>query len=172
MPTTVADVLAAALCKHFHATFIAPAVLVSPDAPLQWTTYDRYQAQTQRHLLRLKMPLIWSHDATIVAQAFLECWCTEGQLILLSTRPEPLDFNAFKLQGDPALILRFVAAGNAVVGALLPGVDGDFAGLYLRDAQALQRFLDVDLAQECARAGISLQLQSAADFAPGARLAS
>jgi len=95
-----------------------------------------------------------------------------GSAYFAQPRPEPLDFNAFKLQGDPALIIRFVAAGNAVVGALLPGVDSDFAGLYLRDAQALQRFLDVDLAQECARAGIQLQLQSAADFALGARLAS
>lgn len=171
VPTAVADVLARALCEHFHATFIAPAVLVSPDAPLQWTAYDRYQAQNQRRLLRPKMPLIWSRDPAIVAQAFDEYWCTEGQFILLSTRPVPLDFNAFELQGDAVLILRYVAADNAAVGALLPGVDGDFAGLYLADAQAMQRFLEVDLAEECARAGISLQLQSAADFAPGARLA-
>ncbi len=165
----VADVFAAALCAHFHATFIAPSALNPPDAPAQWKMYPTHWAQTQRRLLRPKMPLIWSRDPTIVAQAFDEHWSTEGQFILLSTLPEPVDFDAFSLQGDPSRIFEFVGRAVSVAGAFLPGVDGDFAGLYLTDEQALRQFLDVDLAQACDHAGVALSQQSAAEFAPGAQ---
>jgi hypothetical protein len=168
VPTTVARALAEALCAHYFATFIAPTALNPPDAPKQWVTYDTYAATTQRRLLRPKMPLIWSRDPAIVAQAFDEYWSTEGQFILLSTQSKPLDFDAFTLQGDPPLILEFVGRAVGASGALLPGVDGDYAGLYLNDEQALRQFIDVDLAQACDHMGVDLRQQSAAEFAPGA----
>ena len=170
LPAAVADTLATALCANFWATFIAPSALNPLDALEQWTDYGTHWGQIQRRLWHPKMPLIWSREPAIVAQAFSEHWATEGQFILLSTQPEPLDFDAFKLQGDAALILKSLTHSDGAVGAFLPGVDGDFAGLYLTNEQRLQDFLNEDLAQACAREGIQLYPQSAADFAPGARL--
>ena len=169
VPAEVAHALASALCNHFSATFIAPSALTPPKVLNEWQRHGSHWAQTQRRLLSQKMPLIWSRDPAVVAMAFDENWTTEGQFILLSTLSEPFAFDGFKLQGDTAFILKFLMQGEGMVGAVLPGVDGDFAGLYGLDERRLSGFLDVDLPQSCVRRGIHLHMQSAAAFAPGAR---
>jgi hypothetical protein len=166
VPAPVARIFAEALCAHFHLTFISA---LAGAAPKQWTAFDGHWAQTQTRLLRQKIPLIWTQNAALAVTAFDESWSTEGQMILLSTQPTPVEFDAFALQGDTAQIVNLLSNTHRVspwVGALLPGVDGDFAGLYLSDKRLFTAMVNVELARICGceRENVQLRRRSAADF--------
>jgi hypothetical protein len=160
-PEVIARVLASAMCAHHHVTFIS-ALADSADAT--WRRGYGYSAQRQSRLLTRAIPLISTHEPALAMQAFEDEWTTEGHMVLLSQGDAPPIFNALDLQGDASAILAFVEQSADICAALLPGVDGDFAGLYFQDQKRRDIFLEQDLAAACNHAGIMLEQRAAQHF--------
>ncbi len=163
----IARVLAAALCQQCHATFLCT---LADQASPQWQRQLGYFAQEQTRLLKPKLPLIWTQEPALVMQAFDTDWTTQGQFILLSSSAAPVDFAAHDLQGKPAAILEFIQHTADFCGAMLPGVDGDVAGVYFRDDHLRDMFLTQALASAARDAGMDIQQHSAATFTTGEML--
>ncbi len=157
----IARVLAAALCQQYHAIFLCG---LADQASRQWQRHFGYSAQKQTRALKQSLPLIWTNEPVLVMQAFDADWTTQGQFILLSKSPTPVDFDAFDLQGKPAAILEFIQRSADFCGAMVPGVDGDFAGLYVQNAGMRNHFIEQDLRGACGLAQMPLEQRSGAGF--------
>jgi hypothetical protein len=163
MPPAVVRVFSTVLCARFHLTFIGDAV-TKANASNRWSRAGEYWTQTQARLLKRAIPLVWTQSVSVAQAAFDQGWTTEGQFILLSIGPDPIQFDAYALQGDVERVLAFVQLCEYASGALLPGVDGAFAGLYLRDAPLLTEILERDLVEACRREGVILRAMSGREF--------
>lgn len=163
VPPAVVRVFATVLCARFYLTFIGN-VLTNANASEQWSCVGGTWMRTQTRLLRRPIPLLCTQSVDVAQMAFDQGWTTEGQFILLSNGPEPIAFDAFALQGDVDRVLAFVQSHDFASGALMPGVDGAVAGLYLRDESLLTEILDRDLVNACQREGIILRGTSADEF--------
>ncbi len=163
VPPAVVRLFSTVLCARFHLTFIGNPVTTA-NASNQWSHAGEYWTQTQTRLLKRAIPLVWTRSIRVAQTAFDQGWTTEGQFILLSIGPDPIQFDAYALQGDSERVLAFVQLCDYASGALLPGVDGAVAGLYLRDAPLLTEILERDLVEACQREGIILHAMSRREF--------
>ncbi|HXJ19458.1 MAG TPA: hypothetical protein VMT03_04425 [Polyangia bacterium] len=140
VPPVVADILSTALCRH--ATLNYPTGLT----PLRWkSTRDPREATAG------------------VFEGDVFSWDLQGQVVVLSspgTSPR-LNQSHLEVGTDPALIDQLERLG--AIGLLLPGVDGDVAGLYTF-APLDMRALEGALATAVRNAGGELISVDEADF--------
>jgi hypothetical protein len=126
VPSVVAGVLATALCRHTTLSFPA-ALTPHRTRDVAWkSTGDPREA------------------AAGIFEGNLFSWELQGQVVILSSPGTTLPLNQGHLNvaTDPAVVDDLDQLG--AIGLLLPGVDGDVAGLYTfapRDMQALEAAL-------------------------------
>jgi hypothetical protein len=156
----VAQLFANALCRHFNVTFLCD---LAAGASAKWEYAEGFYAQRQKRFLKQKMPVIWTKAPELAVLAFESSWSMQGQFILLSESDTPVDFDIYSLQGNPTAILSFLEVSTFFCGAFLPGVDGDVAGLYFREARKRDSFVN-DLQQLALFADIGLLQTNRDDF--------
>jgi hypothetical protein len=145
VPPIVAHVLATALCRHTTLNFPA-ALTPQRDRDIVWkSTRDPREAMAG------------------IFEGNLFSWDLQGQVVILSSPGTTLQLNQGHLNvgTDPAVVDDLDQLG--ALGLLLPGVDGDVAGLYTfapRDMQALEEAL----ASAARNAGGELISADEADF--------
>lgn len=158
-PPAVALLLAAVLCRTGPVTF-ASALAPPVGAALlhrKWRLGRHFEWKT-------------THDANAVQDAAdgifdagFFSWTKQAQVVVLSAPgPAPsLDERHLEVLGDPAAFADLPRAG--AVGVLLPGVDGDVAGLYFFTPAAAQAFRE-ELARTIQQAGAEILVATGDEF--------
>jgi hypothetical protein len=144
----ICHAIADALCAHYAMTFVDDSSLGTADSK-RWEFHDGYALQKQARWFGKSHVLAWTRRADIGARALDQYWASEAQLVLLSEGETPVDFDLFRFDVDAVGRVAALADSPMFVGALLPGVDGNFAALYLRSDGAIDQFVDADLATAC-----------------------
>jgi hypothetical protein len=110
--------------------------------------------------------LVSTNTPAIASGLFEEAkypWTQQGQMVLLSARGasppnlSPREVRAV-MERDPE-----IAQQAGFMGALLPGVDGDVAGLWVFDAAAKQSLIDA-MRTQCAAAGWHFEVLAEDEF--------
>lgn len=149
VPAALARCLAATMCSAYRVTFFSHA---ADGAGVAWEAKPRLWAQVQKRWLK-RWPLVCTQDPAIAETAFDEGWDTRGQTIFLTSPHEaPPTILAPRLQGDDLAALQALGAGQ-VQALVLPGVDGDCAGLYTSTQATLSTLMNA-ISTECQRQGI------------------
>jgi hypothetical protein len=149
--------IADALCAHYAMTFVDDGSRGVPDSK-RWEFHDGYASQKQARWFGKNYVLTWTRRADIGARALDQYWASEAQLVLLSEGDTPVDFDLFRFDVDAVGRVAALADSPMFVGALLPGVDGNFAALYFRSDAAIDRFIDTDLAAASTKHRIAISI--------------
>ncbi len=157
----IARVLSEALCSSFNLVYLSSMSLTATST---WERRYGYYAQLQTEFLKQSLPLVWTNEPAIAMQAFDDGWSTEGQIVLLSNSATPISFNAIALQKNRSKLFSFVQNSTDFCAVLLPGVDGDYAGLHFQNDALRAEFIEQTLANCCEIRRVDLVQKSSADF--------
>jgi hypothetical protein len=148
-PLAAAKVLATVLFRHARLTF--PSAIRAPVAagllPRKWRLNRHFQWSTAASAKDACQSIFYADSFS---------WSLQSQVVILSQavaplpNPLPLDERHLHLRSEPGLFGELAEAG--ALGVMLPGVDGDVAGLYFFTSD-LARVVRDDLDSEARKTG-------------------
>ncbi|MCZ2135481.1 MAG: hypothetical protein LC098_08650 [Burkholderiales bacterium] len=160
--TPIRQALAQALCAHWAVTFVGE---LGDEAPgPAWQRHGNYAARRQARWPRRALPLVWTRAPEIAVHLFDQHWSSETQVALFGEGEAPVDIEGAVGGHWHARTLEALLGQPGCCGALVPGVDGDFAALHVRDDATLGQWQD-SLRVACRAQAVDLRYaQTAAEF--------
>ena len=154
--------LAQALCAHWAVTFVGE--IGDEAAGRAWRSHGNYAARRRTRWPRRAIPLVWTRAPEIAVHLFDQYWSSETQVALLGEGEAPVGIEGVVGEHWHARTLEVLLGQSGCRGALVPGVDGDFAALHVRDEATLGQWLD-SLRVACRAQAVDLRYaQTVAEF--------
>jgi hypothetical protein len=176
VPPLVAEILAGALTSRYKLTFLDPGATEALPLPDRWSPSPSGWVRTLRagglsNLVGAPVfPLLSTNLPEVATRLFFAsgfCWEHRAQIVVLSclaSEPPNLSYGFYDLWLRHRQIdARAIANERRAEGLLIPGPDGDFAGLLIPNPDTRDQMLTA-LAEQCGTANVEFAVVTNEEF--------